>query len=244
QPCTALIPAVAGVITWSLRATGKLFHSGLPHLGMNALEMAMDAVTEMQKRFYEDFPQHEKELPYNFATASTLKPTRIESSTNGINQIPPWCKVSGDVRLSPFYDMPLLQEKLHSYVADMNANITALESRGPHSKYTLPKENLVGKLELTLDSDFSEGIACYLDSVGFQSFDEAVKHVKGDSQPFSTMGSLPLVRDLQRAGLDLTLTGFGKSSVYHGDNEYCLLSDMADGMKILARFANTVDNAE
>ncbi|EQC26966.1 acetylornithine deacetylase, partial [Saprolegnia diclina VS20] len=47
QPCIG----TAGVITWSLRATGKLFHSGLPHLGMNALEMAMDAVNELQKRF-------------------------------------------------------------------------------------------------------------------------------------------------------------------------------------------------
>ncbi|OQR88504.1 acetylornithine deacetylase-like [Achlya hypogyna] len=238
-----LISRVAGALTWTLKATGKLFHSGLPHLGMNALEMAMDAIKELQKRFYEDFPQHEKELPYNFACASTLKPTRIESSTNGINQIPPWCKVSGDVRLSPFYDMPLLQEKLHSYVADMNANITALESRGPHSKYTLPKENLVGKLELTLAENYMEGIACSLDSIGFKAFHEATKHVKGESNPYSIMGSLPLVRDLQRAGLDLTLTGFGKSSVYHGDNEYCLLSDMQDGILMLARFIHNVDTA-
>ena len=55
--------------------------------------------------------------------------------------------------------------------------------------------------------------------------------------------SLPLVRDLQRAGLDLTLAGFGKSSVYHGDNEYCLLSDMKDGLRILSRFISNVDNA-
>jgi acetylornithine deacetylase len=55
------------------------------------------------------------------------------------------------------------------------------------------------------------------------------------------MYSLPLVRDLQRAGFDLTLVGFGKSAVYHGDNEYCLLSDMQDAIKILAR---TVANVE
>ncbi|OQR89899.1 hypothetical protein ACHHYP_05958 [Achlya hypogyna] len=227
QPCIG----TAGALTWSLKATGKLFHSGLPHLGMNALEMAMDAVTEMQKRFYEDFPQHEAEIPYNFA------------STNGVNQIPPWCKVSGDVRLSPFYDMQDLREKLQAYVVDMNADITALESRGPHSKYTLPKENLVGTLELTLAEHAIEGIACSLDSIGFQSFNDATKHVKGEAHPFSIMGSLPLVRDLQRAGLDLTLAGFGKSSVYHGDNEYCLLSDMQDALLILNRFIHNVDTA-
>ncbi|OQR90163.1 hypothetical protein THRCLA_09420 [Thraustotheca clavata] len=238
QPCIG----TAGALTWTLKATGKLFHSGLPHLGINALELASDAIKVIQDRFYQDFGPLEAEIPYNFACGSTMKPTRIESSTNGINQIPPWCKISGDVRLSPFYDMQDLREKLASYVNDLNENITSLESRGPHSKYTLPKENLVGKLELTLADNYMEGIACSLDSIWFKSFDEATKHVKGESKPYSIMGSLPLVRDLQRAGLDLTLTGFGKSSVYHGDNEYCLLSDMKDGLLMLARFMHNVDS--
>ncbi|KAG3157394.1 hypothetical protein PC128_g21671, partial [Phytophthora cactorum] len=43
------------------------------------------------------------------------------------------------------------------------------------------------------------------------------------AKPFSISGSLPLVRDLQRAGLDLTLTGFGKSSAYHGDNDHLVV---------------------
>lgn len=55
--------------------------------------------------------------------------------------------------------------------------------------------------------------------------------------------SLPLVRDLQRAGFDLTLIGFGRSSVYHGDNEYCCLSDMQNAIKILSRTIDNVENA-
>ncbi|KAF0710145.1 Aste57867_5596 [Aphanomyces stellatus] len=239
QPCIG----TAGALTWSLKATGKLFHSGLPHLGMNALELIMDAIKVIQDRFYQDFPAHPKEGPYNFACGSTMKPTKIESSTNGINQIPPWCKISGDVRLSPFYEMEDVRQKLQSYVDELNANITSLESRGPHSKYTLPKEGLVGKLELTLAENALEGIACSLESIGFKSFDEATRHIKGVSEPFAIMGSLPLVRDLQRAGLDLTLAGFGKSSVYHGDNEYCSLNDMKDGLRILNRFIHNVDSA-
>ncbi|RHZ41934.1 hypothetical protein DYB28_004006 [Aphanomyces astaci] len=208
QPCIG----TAGALTWSIKATGKLFHSGLPHLGMNALELAMDAIKVIQDRFYKDFPAHEGEIPYNFACGSTMKPTKV-------------------------------RDKLQSYVNDLNANITSLESRGPHSKYTLPKENLVGTIELTLAQNALEGIACSLDSIGFKSFHEATKFVKGVSVPYAIMGSLPLVRDLQRAGLDLTLTGFGKSSVYHGDNEYCLLSDMKDGLRILNRFIHNVDLA-
>jgi acetylornithine deacetylase len=55
--------------------------------------------------------------------------------------------------------------------------------------------------------------------------------------------SLPLVRDMQRAGFDLTLIGFGKSSVYHADNEFCQLSDMADALKILARTIESVESS-
>lgn len=56
--------------------------------------------------------------------------------------------------------------------------------------------------------------------------------------------SLPLVRNMQRSGFDLTLVGFGKSAVYHGDNEYCLLSDMQHAMQILALTIANVEKAE
>ncbi|CAI5727166.1 unnamed protein product [Peronospora destructor] len=40
QPCIG----TAGVIIWTLKATGKLFHSGLPNLGLNGIELGMDAL--------------------------------------------------------------------------------------------------------------------------------------------------------------------------------------------------------
>jgi acetylornithine deacetylase len=43
---------------------GKLFHSGLPHKSINPLELLMDAVLEIQKRFYRDFPAHPLEAKY------------------------------------------------------------------------------------------------------------------------------------------------------------------------------------
>ena len=49
----------------------------------------------------------------------------------------------------------------------------------------------------------SQGIACNLDSVGFQRLDEATQEVLGESKPYSICGSLPLVGDLQRAGFDV-----------------------------------------
>jgi hypothetical protein len=40
------------------------------------MELNMDALKEIQTRFYNDFPAHEKEKIYKFATPSTIKPTK------------------------------------------------------------------------------------------------------------------------------------------------------------------------
>ncbi|KAI9914971.1 hypothetical protein PsorP6_007136 [Peronosclerospora sorghi] len=206
----------------------------------------MDALCKIQERFYTDFGPVEKEKEYNYSCTTTLKPMRIESSTNGLNQIPQWVKIFGEVRLSPFYDMEDLQAKVQSYVADLNVNITSLEASMDLSL----KENKSGKLEITFEKNYLEGIACFLYSLGYKcvnihetsgALHAAITEVMGKTQHFSISGNLPLVRDLQRAGLDLTLTGLGKSSVYHGKNEYCQLSDMANAIKILARTIAYVD---
>jgi acetylornithine deacetylase len=83
QPCIG----TAGAITWSLKATGKLFHSGLPNLGINGIELGMDAITKIQEYFYRTFGPVPQEKEYNFSCPSTMKPTRIESSQNGLNQM-------------------------------------------------------------------------------------------------------------------------------------------------------------
>jgi len=96
---------------------------------INPLELAMEALKEMQSRFYRDFPPHPKEQVYGFATPSTMKPTQwsckffclywkvmgekkivslyhaqifIADPGGGINQIPAECTISGDVRFIIF----------------------------------------------------------------------------------------------------------------------------------------------
>ena len=44
--------------------------------------------------------------------------------------------------------------------------------------------------------------------------------------------------DLQEAGFDVQICGYGHSSVYHGDNEYCSLSAMQKAFKILCGLLN------
>ncbi|PON57052.1 Peptidase M [Parasponia andersonii] len=251
QPCIG----TGGMLPWKLHVTGKLFHSGLAHkepellnvihfpwpgfytellttrAAINPLELAMDALKEIQTRFYRDFPPHPKEQAYGFATPSTMKPTQWSYPGGGINQIPAECTVSGDVRLTPFYNVKDVMEKLQEYVDDINENVEKLESRGPVSKYVLPDENLRGSLTITFDEAMS-GVACDLNSRGFHVLCKATEEVVGHVKPYSITGSLPLIRELQDEGFDVQTAGYGLMKTYHAKNEYCLFSDMSQGYRV------------
>jgi len=240
EPCIG----TAGAMTWKLRVDGKLFHSGLPHKGINSLELAMEAVTAIQRRFYADFPAVKEEEEYSFATPSTMKPTQWDCHKNGLNQICPYCTVSGDIRVTPFYDTAVIKKAVEGYVADLNAGLEDIPTRGPVSKFILEsdgdesKDNSRDRAKLTLEWGTHEmsGVACDLTSPGFSALKNAFQEVRGTATPFSITGSLPLVADLKAAGFDLQICGFGLSSTYHADNEYCTLTDMKNAVKVLARF--------
>mmetsp|Transcript_21151 Transcript_21151/g.51760 ORF Transcript_21151/g.51760 Transcript_21151/m.51760 type:complete len:444 (+) Transcript_21151:69-1400(+) len=239
QPCLG----TAGSIRWHLKVTGRIFHSGLPHKGINALELGMEALKELQERFYKAFPAHAQESKYGFMCPSTMKPTQMECSKNSLNQIPPNCVISGDIRLTPFYDIKEVYDKLESWIKDMNDNIEKLPKRGPMSGYVLEGEEVDvkrGKLELewgaTLDeARHMEGVACNMEGNGFTAICDATESVKGKAKPYSITGSLPLVRTMQREGFDLQICGFGLSKAYHADNEYANLTHMKDAFKIMTR---------
>ncbi|XP_024985824.1 acetylornithine deacetylase isoform X2 [Cynara cardunculus var. scolymus] len=227
QPCIG----TGGMIPWKLHVTGKLFHSGLAHKAINPFELAMEALKEIQTRFYRDFPPHSKEQVYGFATPSTMKPTQWSYPGGGINQIPADCTISGDVRLTPFYNVPDVIKKLNEYVEDLNMNIEKIDTRGPVSKYVLPDENLRGRIEISFD-EASSGVACNLESRGFHVLCQATKDAVGHVKPYSITGTLPLIRELQEEGFDVQTAGYGLMATYHAKNEYCLLPDMCQGYQV------------
>lgn len=238
QPCIA----TGGMLVWRLRATGKLFHSGLADKAINALELCMDALKEIQLRFYKDFPPHEKEAEYRFATPSTMKPTQWFYPSGGVNQIPGECTVTGDVRLTPFYDVKDVAKKVQLYVDYLNENITSLEGRGPVSKYILSDANMRGKLYVDFDDMKISGVACNLNSPGFHALRDATEKIIGYCEPYSITGSLPLIRDLQDEGFDVHTVGYGIMDTYHAQNEYCLLSDFQLGFKVLCNVISILES--
>ncbi|KAG4973110.1 hypothetical protein JHK87_029931 [Glycine soja] len=230
QPCVG----TGGMIPWKLHVTGRLFHSGLAHKAINALELAMDALKEIQLRFYSDFPPHPQEQVYGFATPSTLKPTQWSYPGGGINQIPGECTISGDVSVKD------VMKKLQEYVDDINESAQKLESRGPVSKYVLPDENIRGRLTLSFDEALS-GVACDLNSRGFHVLCKATEEVVGYVKPYSITGSLPLIRELQEEGFDVQTSGYGLMATYHAQNEYCLFTDMSQGYRVFARIISQLE---
>ena len=237
QPCIG----TAGAITWDLKCEGHRFHSGLPHKGINAIELAMEAATKLQQEFYTKFPPCDLEKEYKFITSSTMKPTQIRCAPGGLNQIPPDATVSGDIRLTPFYEVDKVKSFLEKTVEDMNKKVGELPTRGPWSKFIIddPKdpngEKIVGKLSIEWGEHLLTGIACDLTSPAFTKMCDSIQEVKGKSEPYSLTGSLPLVHDLKSAGFDIQLIGFGLMSTYHADDEHCLMSDMKDAASILAK---------
>jgi acetylornithine deacetylase len=240
QPCIG----TAGMMQWAVTAHGKLFHSGLPHRGINSIELAMDAVTHLQKRFYEDFPAHEQERVYNYQIASTMKPTQIECAQGSLNQLPPHCTVSGDIRLTAFYDVKDVKAKIEQYVAELNEDLSVLgQNHGHSSRYELPDEGRKGRIELRWLMPGENGIACRIDTAGHHALLQATREVLGDVKPYSICGSLPLVRELQDEGLDVQISGYGLSARYHADNEYVDLDELKKATKILSRVVAQLETA-
>eukprot|EP00928_Gymnodinium_smaydae_P015281 TRINITY_DN15620_c0_g1_i2.p1 TRINITY_DN15620_c0_g1~~TRINITY_DN15620_c0_g1_i2.p1 ORF type:complete len:536 (-),score=128.78 TRINITY_DN15620_c0_g1_i2:206-1813(-) len=243
QPCCGS----SGMLSWSLKCHGRLFHSGFPHKGINSIELASEALSIVQERFYEDFPPNPSETAYNFSTGSHMKPTQVECAKGSLNQICPECTISGDIRLSPFYEVEDVVKAIEQYVQDINDSMEDMPHRGPWSKFVLDKsvavndgENRKGVVEVkwngTMDTfKLYAGIAVSLDSVGHKALVQACREAYSEAKPFSISGSLPLVNMMKKSGFDVQLVGFGLMSVYHGVNEYCTLTDMRKAYEVLMR---------
>ena len=127
-------------------------------------------------------------------------------------------RMEGDIRLIPFYKIRDAMAVVEKRVAELNTEeeLRKLEARvkpfrGPDSHYLLSDESgaTVAQAKLTLEwgGDPIQGLACDLESDGYKCLAEATKAVIGHVQPLADTGSLPLVADLQEAGLDVQTIG-------------------------------------
>lgn len=223
----------AGISLWSLKATGVGGHSGMPQNCVNALELAMAASLELSRWFHERYPPSDDEKRWGFLSTSSLKSTVVEATNAKETKIPSDVTVRGDIRLTPFHDLAEVRRATEDFVKELDARLERDDVPKGFPR-TRTQDGRRGTLSLRFEGGGTEGIACRLDSPGLQALKEAMKQVRGvDAQPFSLTGSLPLVRDLQRQGCDVQITGFGEMKYYHAPNEQAHLQDFRQGFSIL-----------
>lgn len=235
NPCIG----TAAMRSWKLHVKGQMGHSGVPQKAMNPLILGYEVVTELCERMHQAFPAHPKEKIYGFEVPTNMKLTMIDHPPGAVNQIPGQATFRGDIRVTPFYNLDDVSAKAIEIANDISSRITDLNGRGPGMCYQVGEKK--ASFEFILDEGAYRGIACDVESPGFIAFNEATKEVLGETKPFSICGSLPLVYELQQEGFDLQLAGYGKSAKYHGTNEYSLLSDMANGFRILQILINKLN---
>jgi acetylornithine deacetylase/succinyl-diaminopimelate desuccinylase-like protein len=223
-----------GMAAWQLEVTGVGGHSGMTQNCVNALELAMSTSRALAEWFEEKYPAHADEAKWGFLSPSTLKATVIEVPNSKTNKIPGHALVRGDIRLTPFYDMQEAVDRATKFVAELDRRIEAGDvPRGFPRVRTADGRR--GSVKFSPWGRFMEGIACRLDSPGLASLERALRVARPGQvpRPFSMTGSLPLVRDLQRAGFDVQITGFGRSTYYHAPNESAELDHFRQGFVTL-----------
>ena len=243
RPCLG----TGGAIQWRLTCKGKQFHSGVVDQAVNSIEMGVDAFAKVQAEFHRTFAAHPKEKEYGFTISSTMKITNISCSSGGLNAIRGECIIEGDCRLTPFYDIEKVVATLEKAVAKVNEEMATLvdpEVRGPHSKYVIP--SCTGSVELSFIGPHMEGVAVEVEGLGYSLLKRGLEASGCTDAPFAITGSLPLVRDLQRGGMDLLIVGFGYMSAYHAVNEYACINNMAKGFStvryMLEKYADEKPN--
>ena len=224
QPCVGS----GAVIEWALTAHGKLGHSAFPQNSVNALIMAYEACNELMKRFHAKYPTHPNEKKYGFVASSSMKPTMFDQCGTASNQIPSKATIRGDIRVVPFYDALEVKKDIESWIKEINGNVDQLQGHG----FSYKSGEFTGSLELEWIGDLYFGVACDMESKGFQALAQASQSVLGEVKPFSVCGSLPCVKELQDAGFDLQMVGYGVEAVYHADNEYCTVEGMKRGFDV------------
>lgn len=230
-----------GIATWELFAHGISGHSGMPQYCVNALELVMQASLELRDWFIKSYPPHPDEARWKYASSSSLKSTIIEVDNSKVTKIPAKARVKGDLRMTPFYDIDEALLRAASFIESLNERIRAGTPGDSWSRFRTAAGEC-GSLSFRPNDTHTDGIACQLDSPALLALTYAIVKTRGQDgyKPWSMTGSLPLVRELQSRGVDVQITGFGRSVAYHAPNEFGTLPDFRDGYEILLHLVDTL----
>lgn len=231
-----VVPVLAcgTALAWKLRVNGKKAHTGFPLNGINPIPIAMDVTRMLCDKFNELCPLSEQDKEYNFSTHSNMKPT-IWKMPEGAsaNQYSDWVEVIGDVRMTPFFDPFETKVKMLEYAESIDVHSLARWHDGFVTKCGNDESQHEATIEFSWIFGPYCGIAVDTKSDGYKMIKEATLEHHPVCTGCSDLGAVPLVKEMQMAGVDLQIIGYGVGEVYHGNNEYCTISGMRKGFNIL-----------
>lgn len=235
----------AGIGRWSVSIIGKSGHSGYPQHCINPISIGIDLMNYINARFENDFQNQsaqEYAKAHLFPTSSNCKCTAFNSLSPSKNTIPAQCVLGGDVRFTPDFDASIIKLKLPAYVREFKNLLGEQNPQkiradgGKYFTFDEHKRPISPIIEFSWDNEeFSKPFAADMNSEAYKNILVAMREIRDRVQPFSALGSLPLIYELSEAGFKLVPIGFGRQKVYHAPNEYCLLSEMRDGYKVMLR---------
>ena len=191
--------------------TGKQAHSATPQKGLNALDAGANLITDL-RALYRQFPEQNAlfEPP-----TSTFIPTRTESGSVQINQMPGEYVFYMDCRLISPYTADAVQKAARA-LAD------AAEKR---DRVTIRVER---------EQAFPAFPGTPPDAPVVQALSRAVRAELGvDSKPIG-IGGITLAADLRGRGIP-TVVWAKAESMSHGANESISITSLLDASKIFAR---------
>jgi len=235
--------ATGSHLTWKLTVNGKKGHSGHITNTINPILLGMEALKVIMGVVHKSFPKHPKEIEYQLHQSTNMKPIYVHvPEGSSVNQIPDQMTILGDVRIVPFYKIKDVQFVIEDAVKYLNNNMKSIPTFHSVFKNVLD-DNSKGYIKIEWTKDPYVGIACDLNSIGYKLLAESTKDIMGVNKSIASLGSLPLVADLQNKGYDVQIMGYGVGDMAHSNDEYCRLGDVQKGFRILSRLLTKYNNS-
>lgn len=223
-------------MAWSLKVYGKKAHTGFPHNGINPLPIAFDVVKLIVEKFNELCPRTTEDDKYKFRNHSNMKPTVLVTDGNlAANQYSDFVEIKGDVRMTPTkYNDPFqLKVDILNFVENLDVHSLTKWHDGFVTKCKNGENEIEAKIEFNWTMGPYCGIVTNLESDGYKLIKDATLTHHPTCDSCSDLGAVPLVKEMQDAGIDIQIIGYGVGDVYHGNDEYCTISGMKKGFDIL-----------
>lgn len=224
-------------MAWSLKVYGKKAHTGFPHNGINPVPIAFNVVELIVKKFEELCPHTEEDDKYKFRTHSNMKPTvlKMPEGPTPITQYADFVEICGDVRMTPTkHNNPFqLKVDILDFVEKLDVHSLPKWHPGFVTKCKDGDTEIEARIEFKWIMGPFCGIVTNLESDGYKLIKDATLAHHPTCDSCSDLGAVPLVKQMQDAGIDIQIIGYGVGDVYHGNDEYCTLSGMRTGFSIL-----------